>query len=84
MKRIYFVLIGAVIGLLIVRGFFLDPVEEMGWRLFWDALFGGHIGMRGAREVVGSATFTKSMLGIGVGAVVGYIASSSSKAGKRR
>ena len=53
MKVIYFVLIGAVIGLLVVRGFFLDPVEEAGWRIFWDALFRGHIGMRGIREAMG-------------------------------
>ena len=75
MKTVYFVLIGAVVGLLVVRGFFLDPVEEAGWRIFWDALFRGRIGMRGLREAMGSATFAKSMVGVGVGAVVGYIAS---------
>ena len=79
MKIIYFVLIGAVVGLLVVRGFFLDPVEEAGWRIFWDALFRGHIGMRGIREAMGSATFAKSMVGVGVGAVAGYIASNKMK-----
>ena len=84
MKRVFYILAGAVFGLLIVRGFFLDPVEEVGWRIFWEALFRGHISMRGMKEVVGSATFAKSMLGITVGAVVGYIASGKVKARKRR
>lgn len=75
MRVIYFVLIGAVVGLLVVRGFFLDPAEEIGWRIFWDALFRGHVGMRGIREVMSSATFAKSMLGVTVGAVIGFIAS---------
>ncbi len=83
-KRIGFVLLGAAFGLLVVRGFFLDPTEEIGWRIFWDALFRGHIGMRGIREVVGSATFAKSMLGVGVGAVVGYFSSKNVKVGRRR
>lgn len=77
-------MIGAAFGLLVVRGFFLDPAEEIGWRVFWDALFRGHIGIRGIREVVGSATFAKSMLGIGVGAVAGYMAGTSHKGGRRR
>jgi hypothetical protein len=84
MKRIYYILIGAVFGLLVVRGFFLDPVEEIGWRIFWDALFRGHISMRGMEEVIGSATFAKSMLGIGAGVVVGYLTSVGLKVGKRR
>ncbi len=79
MKVIYFVLIGAVLGLLVVRGFFLDPAEEIGWRIFWDALFRGHIGMRGIREAMNSATFAKSMLGVGVGAFAGYFASGKLK-----
>ena len=84
MKRVLYILIGATIGLLIVRGFFLGPAEEIGWRLFWEALFKGYIGMQGFREVIGSATFAKSMLGVGVGAVAGYLASKSIKVRKRR
>lgn len=84
MKRIYYILIGAAFGLLIVRGFFLDPVEEIGWRIFWEALFRGHISMRGMQEAVGSATFAKSILGVGAGALVGYSASKNFKVGKRR
>ncbi len=77
-------MIGALLGLLVVRGFFLDPVEEMGWRIFWDALFRGHIGVRGIKEVLQSATFAKSMLGIMSGALAGYLVSNNMKAGKRR
>ncbi len=84
MKRIYYILIGALFGLLLVRGFLLDPAEEIGWRIFWDALFRGHIGMRGIRQAAESATFAKSMLGAGVGAVAGYFASQNIKVGKRR
>ncbi len=84
MRRVFFILFGGFIGLLIVRGFFLDPAEEIGWRIFWDALFRGHIGMKGIQEVTGSATFAKSMLGIGIGTVAGYIAGKDIKIGKRR
>jgi hypothetical protein len=84
MKKIYYILIGAVFGLLVVRGFFLDPAEEIGWRIFWDALFRGHIGMRGIRQAAESATFAKSMLGAGVGAVIGYYLSNNAKIKRRR
>ena len=84
MKRVLYILIGAAFGLLIVRGFFLGPAEEIGWRLFWEAVFKGYIGMQGFREVIGSAIFAKSMLGVGVGAVAGYMASISIKPRKRR
>lgn len=84
MKKISYILIGALFGLLLVRGFFLDPAEEIGWRIFWDALFRGHIGMRGVRHAAESATFAKSMLGVGIGAVAGYLVSQNIKVGKRR
>lgn len=72
--KLIFIVVGAVLGMLVVRGFMLDPIEEIGWRLFWEALFKGHISMDGMRKVLGSATFAKSGIGMAVGAIVGLFA----------
>ena len=72
--KVIFVVVGAVVGLLVVRGFMLDPIEEMGWRMFWDAFFKGDIGSDGMGTVFKSATFAKSAMGIAVGCVLGFLA----------
>ena len=41
--KVLFAVVGALIGLLLVRSFMLDTFEEIGWRMFWDALFKGNI-----------------------------------------
>ncbi len=84
--RAVLVVVGAVVGLLIVRSFFFDTAEEVAWRLFWEALFRGHIGVEDLDRVSGTATFTKSMIGLGVGAVAGFLAAGKIKIkkGKRR
>jgi hypothetical protein len=66
-------IVGAVIGVLIVRSFFLDPIEEAGWRLFWEAFGGGHIGLSDLDQVSESTTFMKSALGAGVGAILEFV-----------
>ena len=33
--RVVFTLAGAIIGLMIVRSFMFDQIEELGWRMFW-------------------------------------------------
>ena len=61
-------LVGALVGLLFVRGFFFDTAEELAWRMFWD---GGWPPMT-AGEVLRSATFAKCFCGVllgGIGAV---------------
>ena len=40
-KSPLFFLIGGIIGVLIVRGFFFDNMEEIAWRLFWSGLSKG-------------------------------------------
>lgn len=72
--KLVFMLVGAVVGLLLVRAFMLDAIEEIGWRLFWDALLNGHVSTSAIGKVLGSSTFTKSAIGMGVGAVLGLLA----------
>jgi len=59
---------GAFVGLLVVRGFFFDPAEELAWRVFWS---GGWASMA-TEPIFESATFAKCLCGVlfgGVGAV---------------
>lgn len=74
--KVIFVVVGAVVGLLLVRVFMLDTIEEIGWRMFWDALFKGNISTKGIRMVFESATFTKSAIGMVVGGILGFLATS--------
>jgi hypothetical protein len=69
-----FVVVGAVVGLLFVRGFMLDTIEEIGWRMFWDALFKGNFSTRGLRIAIESSTFIKSVIGMAAGGVLGLLA----------
>ncbi|MGH8580557.1 MAG: hypothetical protein ACREVK_10730 [Gammaproteobacteria bacterium] len=64
---------GVALGLLVVRGFMLDPVEEIGWRMFWHELFQGNIGTDELGEVFKSATFVKSLVGTLVGGALGLV-----------
>jgi hypothetical protein len=72
--KVIFVVVGAVVGLLFVRGFMLDTIEEIGWRMFWEAIFKGNFSTRGLRMAIESATFTKSAIGMIVGSVIGLLA----------
>ena len=72
--KMIFVVVGAVVGLLFVRGFMLDTIEEIGWRMFWDAIFKGNFSTRGLRMAFESATFTKSAIGMAAGGVLGLLA----------
>jgi hypothetical protein len=53
--------LGGVLGVLVVRGFFLDHLEELGWRMFWDGVANGRVMDLG--RVFGSATFMKCLVG---------------------
>jgi WG containing repeat len=67
--------VGGFVGVLIVRAFFLGPFEELGWRMFWDAIGDGRsvdLGM-----VVQSATFAKCLAGLVLGAGAGFFVSSA-------
>jgi len=83
--KMIFVIVGAVVGLLFVRGFMLDTIEEIGWRVFWEALLKGNFSTRGLRMAIESSTFTKSAIGMGSGGVLGLLATrfvSSKKKGR--
>jgi len=73
--KVIFAVVGALIGLLLVRSFMLDTFEEIGWRMFWDALFKGNISTKGIGRVLQSATFTKSVIGMAVGGIIGLLIS---------
>jgi hypothetical protein len=60
-------LIGGVVGVLVVRGFFLDPLEEIAWRIFWESLGRGGFDLE---VVLQSRTFAKSLTGFAVGGLV--------------
>ncbi|HQS59832.1 MAG: hypothetical protein B7Y56_14890 [Gallionellales bacterium 35-53-114] len=68
--KLIVIIAGAVVGLLLVRSFMLDPIEVIGWRMFWDSLFDGNISSNGLGRVFRSDTFLKSVLGMVVGAVI--------------
>jgi hypothetical protein len=71
--KVIFIVAGALIGLLLVRSFMLDTFEEIGWRMFWDTLFKGNFSTKGIGRVVESATFTKSVIGMAVGGIIGLL-----------
>ena len=65
-------LLGGIIGVCLIRAFFLDPIEQMGWTMFWEGL--GHGELMNLGAVVQSATFLKCIAGfLLVGAVAGSV-----------
>ena len=67
-----FVIGGAILGVVIVVELILDPIEQMGWSLFWQGLFNG--GSLDINEVLNSTTFWKCLAGlIGGGIISGMI-----------
>jgi hypothetical protein len=73
--------VGGVAGVLLVRAFFLDPIEQLGWSMFWEGLANGQIMDLGT--VVGSATFAKCMAGLVLGAGTGlFLASRTNRKAK--
>jgi len=71
--KILFVIVGAIAGLLIMRGFMFDGIEEMAWRFFWNDVFNGNLGTKGMDQVLQSATFMKSMVGVLGGGILGLL-----------
>jgi len=62
-------LIGGVIGIFIVKEFFLNPIQIAGWKMFWGSL--PDAGFVDIKTALSSKTFLKSALGFTVGAVIG-------------
>ncbi len=70
-------IVGAVVGVIIVRMFFLNFIQVTGWNLFWKNLF--RFNFDQFRLIFKSATFGKCFLGFllggAAGAAVGYFLS---------
>lgn len=66
-KALYFV-IGGIVGVFIVRGFFFDTLEGIGWRLFWEGVKRGE-GMN-LETILNSATFAKTLAGFLIGGMI--------------
>ncbi len=62
-------LLGGIVGVAIVRYLILDPLEIIGWTIFWNALSEGRI--MNLDSVFGSATFLKCAGGFIVGGFLG-------------
>lgn len=60
-------LIGGIIGILLVRLFFLDPIEEIAWDMFWSGLGNGR--MMDLEIVFTSETFAKCAGGFAIAGV---------------
>ena len=61
LKIIVGFMIGGVVGVVLVRAFFLNGLEELGWRLFWEGFLNGHLMNLG--DVLNSSTFWKVFFG---------------------
>lgn len=74
-KRVALVgaLVGAAIGVLIVRGLMLDTTEEFLWRVFWHGLFEGRLRESDLEIVFRSSAFAKVLAGLALGGVAGCI-----------
>ena len=63
--------IGGIVGVVLVRALFLDRVEEIGWRIFWEGIGNGRVMDFGV--VVQSTTFVKCLAGLLIGGAAGAI-----------
>jgi len=63
-------LAGGIFGGVIVRLFFLDPIQIIGWNIFWKRLFEGRV--LNLEYVYESATFLKCATGFLIGGIFSY------------
>ncbi len=62
-------LIGGIAGVILVRSFLLDGLEEIGWRVFWEEFWNGRLMNLG--DVLNSSTFWKTFSGFLIGGSAG-------------
>ena len=74
-------LIGSVAGVLIVRILFLDPVQVIGWDMFWNGLSNGEI--MSPEVVFHSETFYKCIGGLAVGGILGVLVGNAIQKGSK-
>ena len=61
--------VGSIIGVLIVRAFFLDPIQILGWNIFWERIADGEL--MHPDIAFRSNTFFKCVAGFIIGGIVG-------------
>ena len=74
-------LFGGVIGVAIVRFYFLNPLQIIGWNLFWQNL--SHLNFDMFKLIFKSATFGKCLVGFLAGGAVGALAGFMFSGGKK-
>ncbi|MGD9995170.1 MAG: hypothetical protein AB7S69_17860 [Salinivirgaceae bacterium] len=72
-KTLLFAIVGAIIGVAVVRMFFLNSIQIMGWKLFWNNL--ASLNFELFKSAFESATFGKSVLGFLIGGFFGMAGS---------
>ena len=72
-KNSIFVLIGAIVGLFLMKSIAFNMEETLGWMFFWDAIQNKHLNENDIGEIVKSTTFIKSMIGLILGALLGFL-----------
>lgn len=77
-------LVGLVLGLLVVRAFFLGPFEELAFRLFLEAVQHVNFSAKTWQRISETALARKFAIGGGVGAATGFLIGSVVGGRKRR
>ena len=70
-------LIGGILGVLVVRYFILEPIEVMGWNMFWSGISEG--AQPNFKQVLKSDTFIKCAIGFAVGGFLGSLSGRSKR-----
>lgn len=61
MKVLIFFIAG-ISGVLLIKTFFLDNIEQIAWNIFWNNISNGNMNF-GFGRIINSATFIKSFCG---------------------
>lgn len=72
------ILLGGIVGVVVVRLFFLDELEQLGWRMFWEELGNGRVLDPGT--VLRSSSFAKCVAGFLAGGILFGFAGTVAKA----
>ena len=65
------IIIGGIIGVAVVRMFFLNPIQIIGWNLFWRNV--SNLNFEMFKLIFKSATFGRCFLGFLIGAVAAVV-----------
>lgn len=72
---------GGVIGVAIVRYYFMNTFEIIGWNLFWNNL--SHLNFDMFKLIFKSATFGKCLVGFLIGGAAGFVVGMAIGSGKK-